>query len=69
MVSTDVHLHFIYSGSPNEDPPQTQRFLLCLTVGVKQKATVHALVQKVSQLARMLPQPDSSIFDALRAPV
>ena len=47
-------MHHFISGSPNEDPPQTQRFLLCLTVGVKQKATVHALVQKVSQQAWLL---------------
>lgn len=26
--------------------PQTQRFLLCLTVGIKQKNTVHAIVSK-----------------------
>jgi len=34
------------SGSPAEDQPQTQQFLLCLTVGIQMKETVARIVTR-----------------------
>ncbi len=52
-ATSDLFLRNL-GGSPNEDPPQTQRFLLCLTVGLKQKTTVDTLVQKVKELGLLV---------------